>query len=257
MSEKKPLRLLAVNPNLTTSVTETYLKAARAVAPPGVTIDGVTGEFGPSIITTEAENVIAGHSVLDLLAKHALDYDAAILAVSFDSALAGAREIMPIPVIGITESMLHAAAEISDRIGLICLGAASLPLYRRLVRDYAVEEKIACIEVVEIGSVAGFLDPQAQDRSVMDAITGMRQQHGITAAVISGTAIVGMAPRLQQFFDFPVLDGAEPSVKAALTAIDAGKPPVRAFRPLSRCVGISSELAALISGEVLNESNSG
>lgn len=244
-NEARKLRLLAVNPNLTTGVTDAFVREAQAIAPEHVVIDGLTGEFGATIVSTEAENIIASYAALDLLAKHASSYDAVILAISFDSGLDGAREIMPIPVVGITEATLLAAADISNTIGLVSFGAVSLPLYQRLAYRYGLSDKVAGWEVVEIANASGYLDPKAQDDAVLQAIERMQTLSGITAAVILGTAVVGMAGRLQSQLPIPIFDGAAPSVAAALAAIDAGVQP-RSSRPLSHCIGISPDLAALI-----------
>lgn len=244
----KSLRLLAVNPNMTAGVTEAFVQEARKFLPDTVTIDGVTGEFGATIVSTEAENAVAGHAALDLLAHHADGYDAVIMAISFDTALLAAREVLSVPVIGITEAMLQAAAVVSDRVGFISFGEAGLPLYQRLVRSYGLESSIAAWHAIDIASPPGFLDPSAQDRAVHAAIDELLQSADVTAVVICGTAIVGMAGRLQTSFDIPVFDSGRVSVEAALTAIASEPCFPRSTRPLSRCHGISAELAALISG---------
>jgi hypothetical protein len=51
-------------------VTDSFVAEAGRVVPPCVTIDGATGRFGAAIVTAEAENVIGGHSALDLMARH-------------------------------------------------------------------------------------------------------------------------------------------------------------------------------------------
>jgi allantoin racemase len=242
-------RLLAINPNMSSGVTDAFVAQARAVAPMDTIIDGVTGLFGATIVSIEAENIIASYATLELLAKHAQGYDAVILAISFDSGLDGAREIMPIPVIGITEAALMAAAASSGAIGIVTFGAASLPLYQRLVRKYGLEEKVAGWEVVDIASTAGYLAPQAQDDAVVAAIQCLHDK-GATAAVITGTAIVGMAERLQPRLGIPVFDSAVASVNAALAAIENDPHPVRTAKPLSTCKGISAELATLIAGHL-------
>src|SRR4051794_8850066 len=106
MNMKQGARLLVVNPNTSAEVTARFVAEARAVAPPGTVIEGVTGSFGAAIVTTHAENAIAGHAMLDLLAHHAAGHDAVILAISFDTALAAAGDVLDIPVVGITRSAL-------------------------------------------------------------------------------------------------------------------------------------------------------
>ena len=241
-------RLLVVNPNMTSGVTDAFVAEARAIAPPDVSIEGVTGHFGAAIVSIEAENIIASHVALELLARHWHSCDAAILEISFDSGLDGAREILPIPVIGITEAALLAAAKVSDAIGVVIFGQVSLPLYQRLVNRYGLEGKLAGWEVVEIASAAGYLDPEGQDRSVAQAIDRLRVGKGATAVVICGTAIVGMARRLQPLFPLPLFDGAAPAIGQALAAIATDPHPARLAKPLSHCVGLSPELTGLIAG---------
>ena len=240
-------RLLAINPNMSSGVTDAFVTQARAVAPAGTLIHGVTGTFGATIVSIEAENIIASYAMLELLAKHALGYDAVILAISFDSGLDGAREIMPIPVVGITEAALMAAAACSGSIGIVTFGAASLPLYERLVRKYGLEQKVAGWEVVDVATTAGYLTPEAQDAAVVASIQRLHDQ-GATSAVITGTAIVGMAARLQPSLGIPVFDSAMPSVNAALAAIENDPRPARRVKPLSTCTGVSIELSTLIIG---------
>lgn len=248
MVENKPRRLLVVNPNLSSGVTSAFVEQARAIAPEGTVIDGVTGTFGATIVSIDAENIIASYAALELLAHHATGYDAAILAISFDSGLDGAREIMPIPIVGITEAALTAGAAIDGPMGIVTFGAASLALYRRIIDRYGYQHRVAGWEVIDIAGAAGYLDPKAQDEAVTAAILRLRDRHAVTSAVILGTAIVGMAERLQPGLPIPVLDSAEPAIKAALAAVEKQPHPARQSRPLSSCIGISPELAKLIAG---------
>lgn len=247
-NEHFPRRLLVVNPNMSSGVTDAFVKQARIVAPAGTVIDGVTGTFGATIVSIEAENIIASHAALELLAKHGMDYDAVILAISYDSGLDGAREIMPVPVVGITEAVLMAAFAVSSSMGVIVFGETSLPLYRRMVRKYGIEPNVVGWEVVEIASAQGYLAPEAQDDAVSASIRHLHERDGATSVVILGTAIVGMAERLQPRHDIPVFDSAVPSISAALSAIDTDPHPTRLARPLSSSTGISKELSELIVG---------
>src|SRR6478735_3823964 len=103
------IRLLAINPNTSVTVTARFLTEARRSLPNTATLDGATGRFGAGIVSSLAENVIAAHAALELLARHGGGYDAVILAISFDTALEAARDLMPVPVIGMTEAAIIAA----------------------------------------------------------------------------------------------------------------------------------------------------
>ena len=245
------MRILAVNPNTTEAVTRRFVEEARHVAP-GTVVDGVTGTFGAAIVSTRAEAVVAAHATLDLLARHGAGYDAAILAISFDTGLAAARDLMPCPVVGITEAALQAAcAEVAragdgGRVGLVTFGAQSLPLYQDMLTAYGLAGRVATIEVVPVESAAGYLDPAARDSAVLGAVARLAEA-GAGAAVICGAAIVGMARRLQPAAALPLHDGAAPSVARALRLAETFVPTAPPC-PLAPTTGLSNALARLIAG---------
>src|SRR5262245_45293589 len=113
------MRLLVINGNTNEAITERCAGAARSAASPGTEIVAVTATRGPRIIGTRAENALAAASEVGLLAQHGEGCDAALVAVSFDTALDALREAAPYPVVGMTEAALHVAALLGGPIGFI------------------------------------------------------------------------------------------------------------------------------------------
>lgn len=240
-------RILVVNPNTSDEVTQAYLAAAREVAPQGVAFDGVTGSFGARIVSMEAENIIAGHSALDLVAAHAAGHDAVILAISFDTALPALRELLDIPVIGITKAAVDAAAAGGRKVGVVFFGEISRKLYSDLMRRYGVEP--VGLTAVKIASAADYLAPEEKDRLVEDACNELAAQ-GAQTMVICGAAIVGMAARLQERVGLPLYDGVQ-AVATCLEALDAAKTAPRPrLAPVGEAVGLSADLNALLQNGV-------
>jgi allantoin racemase len=198
-------------------------------------------------VSTHAENAVAGHAMLDLLAHHAQGYDAVILAISFDTALSAAREVVDIPVAGITQSALLEATARPGKIGLVMFGSVSRPLYEELLVRYRLETRVAAIEVIEVTSAAGYLDDDGRDTAVVAAATRLAV-HELTAIVICGAAIVGMARRIQPRVAVPLFDGAAPSVAAALRMIGEGGASRTPPRGLGESIGLSPALTRLIAG---------
>lgn len=236
-------RILAINPNTSREVTDAFVAEARRRAPPGVSVDGVTGRFGARIVSTEAENVIAGHAALDLAAEHAAGYDAVILAISFDTALRALREVLPVPVVGITEAALKAAGP--GPVGVVVFGAVSQPLYERLVAGYGVAT--VGFEAVEIASAQDYLSPAAKDGAVIAACQRLVAR-GAGAIVLCGAAIIGMASRIAGAVGAPVHDGGDavPCCLAALADRTAAGPRPR---PVTTTHGLSPALAALLAAQ--------
>jgi allantoin racemase len=163
------MKLLLVNGNTTQAVTDRVVAEATRCAAPGTAVAGVTARFGVDIVSTEAEEEIAGHAVLDALAVNFAGQDAAILAISFDTALLGARQIVPIPVVGMTEASLLTACLLGRRFGLISFGHSSRWMYLDLVRRAGLSQRMASFETIELSNSATYLSEGGQDAAVIDA----------------------------------------------------------------------------------------
>jgi allantoin racemase len=236
-------RLLALNPNTSPEVTEAFVTEARRIAPRNVTIEGVTGAFGARIVTTEAENVIAAHAALQLAADHAGDVDGVILAISYDTALRALSEVLPVPVVGVTEAALTQAGR--GPLGVVCFGASSQQLYARVLADYG--RKPVAWEIVEFASREDYLDAGAKDGEVQSALARLAER-GARSAVILGTAVAGMAARLTPSAAIPISDAAA-AVPLCLARIEAGAPERLRRIPVSGTVGLPPALADLIAGK--------
>jgi allantoin racemase len=127
------MRLLVVNANTSEIVTEKVAAQARASASPGTEIVAVTGVIG-----TRAEHAIGEHSTVALVAEHATGCDAVVIAVSYDTGLRAARELLSVPVVGMTEAGLLTACMLGGRIGIVTFGQRVRPLYDELVAGYGL-----------------------------------------------------------------------------------------------------------------------
>ncbi|MEM1431702.1 MAG: aspartate/glutamate racemase family protein [Pseudomonadota bacterium] len=239
-------RLLAVNPNTSRGVTEACVAALQQFAPAGVTVEGVTGQFGARIVTTEAENAIAAHAALDLVAAHREGYDGIILAISFDTGLLAISEVVDVPVAGITEGALRAAEAAGGAIGVVVFGAVSLPLYRRLIAGYGVAAHGYEVIDLDLGRVYRGSGPGSGDADAeVSAACARLAAAGAEAIVICGAAIAGIAGRVQPGLAVPLFDGTA-GLQLCLNRIAAGD--TGPARPVAAgaTVGLSAELSALI-----------
>ena len=241
------MKLLLANGNTTGAVTEAVRLAAIHSARPGTEITVVTAGFGVPIVSTELENTIAAHAVLDLLATHHAGHDAAILAISFDTALTAARQLLPIPVIGMTEASLHTACLLGRRFGVITFGSASLPMYLDLIDGLGLSSRLAGYESVDVTSVDAYLEAAAFDQIVRDAAIRLAAMADVV--VVCGAAVSGIAARLQPTVAFPLLDGIGCAVRQAELLVDLAtvkKPLGRPIAAGARAAGLSDALATLL-----------
>lgn len=237
-------RVLVVNPNTSPEVTAAFVAAAQSRAPDKLHLHGVTGQFGARIVSTEPDNLIAGHAVLDLIATHAGGYDAVILAISFDTGLAAAQALLPVPVVAITQASLTAAAAHSGNIGVVIFGTVSRGLYDETVARCGIRP--VGVRSVEISSARDYTTAAAKDHAVVEACESLASD-GAEAVVICGAAVAGIAARLQPRVAPRLFDGTE-AVPACLAALHKPAPsPQSPPRPITGTTGLSPALTALLS----------
>ena len=247
----RTMKILLVNPNTTEAVTASVEAEARRHAGPGTELTAVTAGFGVTIVSTEAENIVAAHAALDLLATHHAGFDAAIVAMSFDTGVAAARTVLPIPVVGITEAALHTACLMGRRFGLIVLGAVSLPLYTDLIDRLGLAGRLGAIEIADMRSAGDYLDRSTVTAAILAAATRLADAGTIDVIVVCGAAVAGIAQRLQTELAVPILDGVGPAVLQAELLVRLGRRPRRPPLRLASgqpTTGLGPALARLLEG---------
>ena len=203
------MRILVLNANTTDFVTETAAAEARRVASPGTEIIPVTADFGASIVATRAEHAVAEHAAVVLAARHAPGCDAVVIAVSYDTGLKALREMLSIPVVGMTEAALLTACMLGGPIGLISFGRRVWPIYRELIEHDGAES------IVVLGAVMAGAARRIEDRVPVPVLDGMR------AAVPQVEALVRMGLRKPSTGSYAptgerVTRGLDPALAAAL-----------------------------------------
>jgi allantoin racemase len=245
------MKLLLANGNITQAVTDLVRVEALHHVRPDTEVTAVTAAFGVPIVSTDLENTIAGHAVLDALATHAAGHDAVVLAISFDTALVAARQLLDIPVVGMTEASLHTACLIGQRFGLITFGAASRSLYVDLVHARGLAGRMAACLSIEVASVDAYLQPAAFDQIVLDAAASLVKDHGADVVVVCGAAVAGIARRIQPRIGVPLLDGIGCAVRLAEMLADlspvkmpTGHRIAAGMQPKGLSAGLTSRLAS-------------
>jgi allantoin racemase len=203
------MRLLLLNANTTPFVTERAAGEARRVASPGTEIVPVTGDFGGAIIGTRTENAIGEHAAVTLAARHAGSCNAVLIAVSYDTGLRALREMLAVPVVGMTEAALLTACMLGGRIGLISFGLRVQPLYRELVDSYGFSSRIAGWRNLESTDAYKAGDYTALDRAIVEAANNLIAQDTAEVVVLLGAVMAGVPRRVQAQIPVPVLDGIQ------------------------------------------------
>ncbi len=246
------MRILLGNPNTTEAITETLASVARSVASPGTEIKAVTAPSGAKVIGTRTEMVIGDYASLQLMAAESADCDAAIIGASIDSALRAVREMLPIPVIGITEAALHTACLLGGRFGLVAISSRSAIVTREMVEGYGLASRLAGIAPVSTTPAEFVANPEAALTSLVDAAVLLVERDMADVIVMVGAVMAGIPPRIQARVPVPVIEGVTCAVVLAESLIRLGtsKPLGGSYGqlPARELTGVSAPIAKFFGG---------
>jgi len=217
------MRLLLVNPNTSSAMTEGIAVAARAVAHPGTVIVAVQPRFGPRSIEGHFDEAIAAAGVAEQV-RLATPHDAVVIACFGDPGLDAAREVTSAPVLGIAEAAFHAAAMLATGFSVVTTMSRTCVIAERLVHRYGFSQQCRGIHGTDIPVLdLECCSPQTLARIEQAAREALAADR--SGAIVLGCA--GMATlcgQLQQRLGVPVIDGVAVAVKFAesLAALGLG-----------------------------------
>jgi allantoin racemase len=213
------MRLLLVNPNISTGVSELiHAEAMRSVSQ-GTELEVLTAPFGVAYIETRFEALIGAYAAAQMAAEHHERFDALIVAAFGDPGLGGLREALPIPVTGMTEAALASAHLLGHRFSIIAISQRIQAWYREVVEGYGFGSRLASIRALDlpIASIGG-VQQQHSDALLALAELAVRED-GAEVIILAGAPLAGLARSLAGQLPVPVVDGVSSAVRHAETTV--------------------------------------
>jgi len=244
------MRLLVVNPNISERLSQLMAEVARDAASPGTEIAMVTAAFGVEYIETRFEALIGAYAAAQLVAGHAAGHDAVVIAAFGDPGAAGIREVLDIPVVGVTEAALATACLLGGRFSIIAISRRITAWYRESVAANGLIGRLASIRSLdqplrEVGSVQ--VDQAARLRGLCIAAV---EEDGADVIIPAGAPLAGLARSLAGEIPVPVVDSVASAVRQAeaLVALGPGVARAGSFAPppAKRVAGLPEALMRLL-----------
>jgi allantoin racemase len=185
------MRIHFVNPNTSTATTALMLARARDVAPAGLIIDGLTVPAGVALITDRAGLAVAESQVVSL--RPQLTGQGVIVAAFGDPGAVYLRAILKVPVIGIGEAAIRAAAAGGRRFSIVTTTPRLRPDIRARAIACGVEDCLASIRITEADPVALTNDPVRLEAALQDLVDRCIAEDGAEAIVIGGGPLAAAA----------------------------------------------------------------
>ncbi|ASN51719.1 aspartate/glutamate racemase family protein [Sinomonas sp. R1AF57] len=244
------MRLLVINPNISEDVTALIRSEAERSAAPATELVVRTAGHGVEYIETRLESLIAAGAVAELIAEHAGQVDGVVVAAFGDPGMPALKELADVPVLGITEAALCAAALQGHRFSIIAISDRITAWYRDCVERFGFGSRLASIRSITealrgIGSVQEDFRPTLVELARL-AVAG----DGADVVILAGAPLAGLAREVADEIPVPVVDGIGAGIRLAEAVVGLASGPHRAGSfaapPLKRRTGLSPALDAAL-----------
>ena len=212
------MKLLLINPNTSQSVSDLIEAEARRAAAPGTQVSVLTAPFGVAYIETRFESLIGAYAAATLAAEHCDQHDAIVVAAFGDPGIDGLREVLDIPVVGLTEAALMSACLLGKRFSIVAISHRITAWYREFVAGQRPQPRLASIRnldnpLKDIGAV------QEEHPGPRGAGLSAVEDDGADVIIIAGAPLAGLARSIHGQLPVPVVDGVSSAVCHAQTLV--------------------------------------
>jgi allantoin racemase len=244
------VKILLLNPNTTSEVTDLLYAAGHRAASPGTELVAMTAQRGVPYIATRAEAQIGGAIALEMLAEAGNGFDAAIIAAFGDPGLFGARELFSFPIVGLAEAAMLTACMVGQRFSIVTFSPTLAPWYNECVVMHGLETRCTGIRALDesFQSISGV---QAEKEEVLVRLANLAvEQDDADVVILSGAPLAGLADKVKDRIPVPVIDPIAAAVRQAetLAVLKLRKAAAGSFRrpDPKPTTGLAESLAAVI-----------
>ncbi len=203
-----------VNPNTSAATTAMMAEMARAALPANVSVTGLTAGTGAPLIVDPAALAIAADAVLAL--EDRMTGDAIIVAAFGDPGADALRKRLTVPVIGIGEASIRAAAERGRRFSIATTTPLLVPAIRSRVAMLGFEAQLGGIHVSSQDPALLTADAHALEAALAELIDRCIAVDRAEAVIIGGGPLSRAARALAATAPVAIM---EPVPEAAMWAM--------------------------------------
>ena len=244
------MKLLVVNPNISASVTDLIHAEAIRSASAGTEITALTSQFGVAYIETRFEAMIGAYATAEQVAANLSGHDAVIIAAFGDPGLSALREVLPVPVTGMTEAALYSACQLGGRFSIVSISPRMRGWYLDTVHSCHLSSRLASFRALNepLKNVATVQTDQGE--KLIALAQQCVREDGADVIVLAGAPLAGLARSIKHLLPVPVVDGVSSAIQQAELLVRLSPEKARegsySLPPKKVNQGLSTHLQALI-----------
>jgi len=150
---------------MTRDIHDEATRYARA----GTEVETVSPAWGPRSIEGHYDDILAAAATLEVVRGRAAEFDGVVVACFGDPGLFAAREVSPVPVVGIAEASMLVACTVAHRFSVVTVLPRVQPWIEDTVRLHGLEARCASVRTTPLSVLDCERDPEAAGREIVKA----------------------------------------------------------------------------------------
>lgn len=208
-------RILLVNPNTTSAMTEEMAGSARRACSELTEILPVTARGGVASIDGYHDELLGAVAAAELIREHAVTVDAVVIACFGDPGLFAARELIDVPVVGIAEASFLLAMTLGHRFSVLTTLDRGVPPIEDVIRLYGFASRCASVRATGMTVLEVDAEPEdAADALEREGKRAILEDHADVLCLGCG-GMVALRERLEERLGVPVVEGVPAAVSIA------------------------------------------
>ncbi|TYC53033.1 hypothetical protein FMN50_15740 [Rhodobacterales bacterium] len=199
------MTIALVNPNTSQATTDAMVAIARG-ALPAAPVTGFTAPFGAPLISNEEALAVAADAVLSIDYGAVEGLEGVIVAAFGDPGLEALSQKLSVPVVGIAQSGMLAAAEGGRWFSVVTTTPDLVKAIEKRAASYGIGPQLASVRLTDGNLMETMADPELLVSRLAAAIDNAIRLDGAEAILIGGGPLAVAARTLADRVSVPLIE---------------------------------------------------
>lgn len=200
-------KILVINPNTNPKNTSVIAKAIDPFTPEGVTVDTVSPEKGPMGLESYYHNYLASVNVHKRVVQAEEEgYDGVVIACYGDPGIEAAKELVDIPVVGITEASYALATLLGTKFLVIVSAETAVPRQIRYLKALGIPDYQYAVRPIGLTVIGVMSDRLNAKELIANNCEAALNETGAEVIVMGCSGFSGLRKDLEKLLNVPIID---------------------------------------------------
>lgn len=217
------MKILVVNPNTNPKNTKVIEDAIKPYTPTGFKIDVVNPEKGPIGLESYYHNYLAAvevHKVIVDAEKNG--YNGVVIACYGDPGIEAAKELVKIPVVGITEASYALARMLATKFLVVVSAETAVPRQIRYIKSLGIPDFQYAVRPIGLTVLGVMSDRMSAKDLIAENCKIALKETGSELIVMGCSGFSGLRADLEDQLQVPIIDPVVAGVHVCTTLIRMG-----------------------------------